>query len=614
MTFGTFVRVDLSTNKVSKMDIDETILKMFIGSTGLGAKIVYDEVPGDLDPYDPSAVLACLTGPLTGTGAPGCCGIGWVAKSPLKIGMGESESQGFFGAELRATGIDGIIIKGKASKPVYLWVHDGSLEIRNATHLWGKDTYVTEDILRKELGDEKIRVACIGPAGENLVRFASIMNDKGHAAGKSGMGAVMGSKLLKAVAVRGTRPIKIFNESAFRRLCKEWRETLLTSEAARIIARYGTAGQIDMFHELGDMPVKNWSTGYFAEWEKLTGQYLQSINKVKHIPCFNCPLAHNHCIEVLEGQFKGFYPMEPEYEACAALGSNLLISDINAVIKANDLCNRFGMDVISTGGTIGFAMECFERGIITGDDTGGIDLEFGNVEAMLTIIEKIARREGFGNILAEGEKRAAEIIGKGAIEYAVHQKGMTPQFHDPRSGVIRALGDAVATGVDDGNVSEWGGPNPEFGVTKPLDRFSTEGKAAFLIKMQARWIFMDSIGACAFACFKVPVRLMAETLSAATGWSIGFEQAMEAGDRITQLRRVFNIKCGAKPEDDTLPPRILNHAHPEGGAKGVKINLKPMLEEYYKLRKWDPKSGLPAREELERVGLSDVAKEIYGEK
>jgi aldehyde:ferredoxin oxidoreductase len=304
--------------------------------------------------------------------------------------------------------------------------------------------------------------------------------------------------------------------------------------------------------------------------------------------------------------------MEPEYEACAALGSNLLISDINAVIKANDLCNRLGMDIISTGGTIGFAMECFEKGILSLDDTRGVNLEFGNVEAVLSMIEMIGRREGFGNILAEGEKRAAEIIGRGAIEYAVHVKGMTPQFHDPRAGVIRGLGDAVATGVDDGNVSEWGGPNPEFGLVKPLDRATTDGKAAYLIKMQARWIFIDSIGACNFACFRVPVRLMAETLSAATGWSVGFEQVMEVGDRVTQLRRVFNIKCGAKPEDDTLPPRILNHVHPEGGAKGVKVDLKPMLDEYYRLRKWDPKSGLPAREELERLGLGKVAKEIYG--
>ncbi|MEO0278566.1 MAG: aldehyde ferredoxin oxidoreductase family protein [candidate division WOR-3 bacterium] len=611
-----FLRVDLSTGNIAKQKLSQEIYKKFLGGSTLGSKIVYDLLPnpGSVDAYDPANPLVFAAGLLTGTGAPGCCLYGVNAKSPQTGGIGESESGGHFGAELKFSGYDGIIITGRAEKPVYLYVHDEEAELHDASHLWGKDTHETEEILKKELGDPQIRVACIGQAGENLVRFACITNEKIHVAGKGGMGAVMGSKKLKAIAVRGTKGVKIANPQEFETLCEKWRIMNMAAPSPRTISEYGTAGEIELFDFLGDMPIKNWALGTWEGIEKLTGQYLASIADRIPDTCFGCTLKHRYHVVIREGSYKGEYQGNPEYELCASLGSLCLIDDIGAVVKAAELCDKYGMDGIACGNVIAFAMECYEKGIITKEDTGGIELKWGDPEVLLSMIEKIAKREGFGNILAEDVKIAAEKIGRGSAEFAIHVKGMAPQMHDPRSGVSRGLGDAVATGMDDGNISEWGGPDPELGFMKPLDRFSPIGKAEYVIKRQARWIWLDGIGACNFATMGVPLRLQAQVLSAATGWQppMSVEDILKIGDRVTNLRRCFGIKSGWTPADDTLPERFLEEPKTSGGAKGITVPLKPMLEEYYKLRKWDPVTGKPLKEVLEELGLEDIAREMWG--
>lgn len=613
---GIFLRVDLSKQKITKQRFEDLDYRTFLGGSSLGSKIVYDELPDPkfIDAFDPRNPLVFAAGLLTGTGAPGCPLYGVNAKSPLMGGIGEAEAGGHFGAELKFAGYDGIIILGAAEKPVYLYICDGSVEVRDATYLWGKTTHETEDIIRRDIGDPHIRVASIGPAGENLVRFACIVNDRIRVAGKCGMGAVMGSKNLKAIAVRGTVGIDLANTRDFERLCDEWIELNMKHPSARTISEYGTAGEVDLFDFLGDMPIKNWAVGSWEGTEKLTGQYLASIASRIPTSCFGCHLKHRYRIIMRGDPYAGEYEGNPEYELCASLGSLCLVDDIRAVVKAADLCDKYGMDGIACGNVIAFAMECYEKGIIDKRDTGGLELKWGDPKVLFSLIEKIVKREGFGNILAEGEKRAAEIIGKGSIEFAIHVKGMAPQMHDPRSGVARGLGDAIATGADDGNISEWGGADPELGFNEPLDRFTPHGKAEYVIKRQARWIWADGIGSCIFASFGVPLKLQAEVVCAATGWEkpITLEEILKIGDRVINLRRCFGVKSGWTPSDDTLPKRFLHEPKVDGGAGGVVVPLEPMLREYYRLRRWDPVTGKPQREVLEELGLEKAARDMWG--
>ncbi len=604
--------VDLTKRDFGVEYLSEEDISYYIGGSALGSRILYNEAPRGINPLEPLNPLIFLTGPLTGTGAPGCCLYSVISKSPLTSGLGESDSQGFFGSELKFSGYDGIIVKGKSDKPVYIWINRGKPELRNAEHLWGKDTYETEDIIRKELEDPKIKVSCIGQAGENLSFMASIMNDKGHAAARGGLGAVMGSKLLKAVAVRGNNKVEIADSSSFKRFQREWRLKNKSSQMAQIISEYGTAGLIAVFNELGDLPVKNFSEGNFSHVERLSGQYMKKITRMKSVSCYSCHLSHNSKIEIDKGLYKGIYEAEPEYEGCDSLGANCLIDDITAIIKGNDLCNRYGLDIISVGGVIAFAMECYERGIITKSDTDGIELNFGNKEGMLKMIDKIAKKEGFGEVLADDVRTAANRIGKGSIDFAVHSDGMTIYMHDPRAGIGAGLAYAVTTGTDDvGGIFtlEWGGIDPELGYEASIDRFSTEDQALAVIKTQNKHIIIDAMGCCLFATMEVPLNIILKTFSAVTGIDIGLEEALKVGDRVVNLRRVFNIMNGIIPDDnDVLPKRLTHEAKSYGGAKDKVIDLKPMLEEYYELREWD--KGVPKIELLKSLGLYDIAQDF----
>jgi len=613
---GKLLRVNLTEEKTRAEILDEAIARKYLGGSGLGAKIVYDEIPPQVAPLDPENRLVFMTGPVTGTIAPSFGRYVVCTRSPLTGIWAESHSAGYWGPELKFAGYDGIVFEGKADSPVYVWIHDGEVEIRDAKHLWGMGTYKTETTLKGELEDEGIKVACIGPAGEKLVKIASVINDMGRAAGRCGTGAVMGSKMLKAVAVRGTKLSKIpsANEDRLKRFLKMIYITIRSHPTVQIYASHGTDGIMDMMHEYGDVPIKYFTRGSWLEGiEKITGETMSKTILLKQKACYRCPIVCRRHVKVDKGPYAGIEGEGPEYETCASLGALCLNDNLESIAKANELCNVYGIDTISTGNAIAFAMECYERGLITNRDTNGIELTWGNHHAIIQMIHKIGRREGLGDLLAEGVKRAAEKIGGDAEEFAVHVKGLEVPMHDPRA--FKGMGLQYATSHRGachlrGLVYhiEQGERVPDLGIHERYERFPTEGKAKIVIVMQNWHDILDSLIMCKFTF--LPPASVAAILSMVTGWTVKLPELLEVGDRTYNLKRTFNIRCGITNKDDMLPKRFLEEPLPDGGCKGEVVNIGEMLSEYYKLRGWNEK-GIPTREKLETLGLHDVAKDLY---
>jgi aldehyde:ferredoxin oxidoreductase len=610
-------RVNLSTEEVTYETKNEDLLKRFIGGVGLSAKIMWDEVPAGVHVFDPENRIIFMTGPLTGTGAPGANMISVVSKSPVRVGgraIGGSEAQGYFGPELKFAGFDGIIVEGRAKKAVYLYAHDDKVEIRDAGRLWGCDTYETDDRIKSELGDRKVRTAVIGPYGESTQgNMGCIKVDRIHAAGRNGLGNVMGSKRLKAVVARGTREINIKNREAFRKKCEEWVRLSSDNILTKMIRDSGTAGTIMTFEATGMLPVNNFSGRAFPDADKLTGEYAQSISTTfKQVNCRNCHLAHNREIEFKKDKCGGRYEKFPEYECIAALGPNCGIGDLVKISQAAELCEKYGLDGISTGDVVAFAMECYEKGIITKNETDGIELRFGNADGLLSMIEKIGKYEGFGRVLAGDVREAASRIGRGSEKFVVDVKGMGYYANDSRSGIGHGLAHAVAPYSHHGQAMlapELVRHSFELGID--LDPRTIQGKAEVTRIEMNKHVMMDSFGYCLFAILGVPIPLLMQTASAAIGWEIDVEDANTFADRVTNLMRAFNVRHGLTPIDDRLPERMVKEPRTEGPAAGVVVNLEPMLEEYYDLMKWDRKSGRPLKRELERLGLEDVARELW---
>jgi aldehyde:ferredoxin oxidoreductase len=437
--------------------------------------------------------------------------------------------------------------------------------------------------------------------------------DRIHAAGRNGLGNVMGSKRLKAVAARGAKKVPIGNPVEFKRICKEWITTSRENMLATMIRDSGTAGTIEAFEATGMLPVNNFSGKGFPDAAKLTGEYARKIAKsFKKVNCKNCHMAHNREIEFKKGKYGGRYEKFPEYECIAALGPNCGVGDLPAISKANDLCEQYGIDGISTGDVIALAMECYERGIISKEDTDGIELTFGNVDALLAMIEKIGKYEGFGKVLAGDVREAANRIGRGAEKLAVDVKGMGYYANDSRCGIGHGLAHAVAPYSHHGQAMlapELVHHSYELGID--LDPATIQGKAEVARIEMNKHVMMDSFGYCLFAILGVPIPLLMQAASAAIGWEIDVEEASTFADRVTNLMRAFNLKHGMTPIDDRLPERMLKEPRKEGPTAGVVVNLEPMLEEYYALMKWDRESGRPSKKELKRLGLEDVARELW---
>lgn len=605
---GKIVRVDLTTEKVGYENIDADTARKYIGGVGFAARILWDETTRETAPLSPENLLMFMTGPLTGTVVPKSSRYIVAGISPLTGIWGQAHAGGSFADELRHAGFDGIVVKGQSNRPVYLWLHNGKAEIRDAGQLWGKDTYEVSDLIQKET-DNKASVACIGLASEKLVKFASVMNDgkQGRAAARCGLGAVMGSKKLKAIAARGTLPISFYDEEKL----KESSQRILTSSPVKkpeeVLER-----DVSFFYNLfkfGRRPAKNWSLGIFDEGNVYAEDYRNS----KPMYCRRCPYSCNESRLTKDGE------RHMVWEAWGPMGTNCLIATPQVMQQAYSLCNKYGMDAISIGAVISFAMECFEKGLITKKDTGGIELTWGNDRAMLEMVRKIGEREGFGELLGEGVRKVAERIGGLASEYAMHVKGLELPAHEPRAATSLAL--AYATGsigaahmetVGADNLERWfeeeqTRPSAELGFPVVLNRFDVEGKGIMVANTQNFGCLLDSLTICIFLSLAqwIQPSHCAELLNAATGWDTDLNEVLLTGERIFNLKRMFNVRRGISRKDDNLPMRILTHKL-EGGTRGNLPHLGLMLNEYYAYRGWS-EEGIPTKDRLAILSLNELA-------
>ena len=595
---GKILRVNLSTGKVSEEPLNEQHAKNFIGARGYAAKIIFDEVDPKADPLGPENKLIFATGPLTLTPSPTGGRYDVVTKSPLNNVIAASNSGGFWGPELKKAGYDMIIVEGKAPKPVYLWITEDKVEIKDAAHLIRKDTSETTDKIIEELGgDKQIKVACIGPAGENLVKFACVINDKARAAGRTGVGAVMGSKNLKAIAVRGHKRAPIANEDKFKEVLKVTTDKIKTNGiTSQSLPKYGTMVLNHIIDEHGLYPAKNFQTSVFEGVDKVSGEKLAETYLVKNKTCYNCPIGCGRVTklpDVEEGE-------GPEYETSWAFSADCGIDDLAAVTKANYICNKMGLDTISTGTTIACAMELYEKGYLKKEEfEGEPELKFGNTEALLHYSETIALRKGLGDKLAEGSYEFAKAHGHPELSMSVKKQDLPA--YDPRGAQGHAL--EYATSNRGGCHVRGYLISPEIlGSPEKLDPFATEGRAQWVKTFQDLTAVIDSEGLCLFTIFPLWAEDYANLLSAVTGFEYNAEEVLKAGERIWNLEKLWNLKVGLTKADDTLPPRFLKDPMPDGAAKGQVVHLDVTLPEYYKVRGWN-ENGIPTETKLKELNL-----------
>lgn len=609
---GKLLRVDLTERRTWVEELDPETARKYIGGSGLAAKYLYEETDAGTDPLGPENLLIFMTGPFTSTIVPNSGRHAVVAKSPLTGIWGEGDVGGTWGVMLKRAGYDGILVKGKASEPVYLWVHEEGVEIRPARHLWGKDTFEVDELIRGETHPKAV-ISSIGPAGENLVKMAVVMSDgrDGRAAGRGGLGAVMGSKNLKAIAVYGTKRPAVADEEKLRAFTKEMAAAI--RERTQGMARFGTAGGLQAMEELGDLPIRNWYQGSWPEGAaKIGGQRMAETILTRNYHCGACVIGCGRTVKLERGDYAGVEQGGPEYETLASLGALCLVDDLEAVALANEYCNRYGLDTISTGSAIAFAMECWEHGLITEEDTDGLKLEWGNSGAMLEMVQRIAKREGFGRVLADGVLAAARAIGPRAEEYAIHVKGLEFPAHDPRAYNSVAVGYATSNrgachlqGYT--HMFEKSVTMPELGYDEIQDRFGVEGKGVLTAKCQDLMCLLDSLKMCKFSLAGgVKVTHMIEWLNYVTGWDVSLQEFLKTGERIFNLKRLYNVRCGISRKDDTLPPRILTHKRGSGGAADNLPPLGRMLSEYYAWRGWS-EEGIPTPAKLRELGLEEYA-------
>ena len=604
---GRILHVDLTTGKTHVEPLNEEYAKKYIGGIGLGIRLLLDHSKLGVDPFSPENPLILATGPISGTMWPtGGNGHAFVSKSPQSFGVGESKSHGSFGTELKRAGYDVVIFKGKAEKPVYVWIDDDSVQLLDASHLMGKSPAETEDTIKEELGDYYIRVAAIGLAGEKLSRIACIINEKTRAAGRTGMGAVMGSKNLKAIAVRGTRDITVAKPDEFLEFVKEFHERM-KGPATQKYRTLGTPLNVLVHNSVPCMPTRNFNNASFEGAEKVSGEILNERFVAKIIGCSSCAMRCEHMCVVPEGPYKGTMT-RMEYEPLWAMGPYCGVDRLDAIIKGMDLSNYYGVDSISVGVVVGFAMDCYENGILTEKDLDGIDARFGNHEALVQLIEKIGKREGIGDILAEGVKVAGEKIGKGAEKLAQHIKGVEVTGYDLRCLKTAALGFAVSfRGADHNRHGAYG-----FDVKGKVNRLVVEkGRGKMVKDMEDQYTIIDSLIVCKFSrgTYYKEIEDMAKLYSLVTGFDVTAEDLRQSGERINNVARLFNIREGLGRKDDTLPYKVMHLPVPdEGPSRGAFVSQKELdflLDDYYESRGWN-KDGIPTIEKLKKIGMEDL--------
>jgi aldehyde:ferredoxin oxidoreductase len=606
---GRMLRVDLSTRSHSAVQIPEEHYRRYAGGRGIILQTLLTEVPLGIDSLGPHNLLIFALGPLTGYPLPGSGRNSIGAKSPLTGGFGESEAGGFWGAELKRSGYDAIVIKGCSDRPVYLWIDQGRVKIIDADHIWGLEVADADAALKNELGSDKIRTALIGPGGERLVRYACIANDITHMAGRTGLGAVMGAKKLKAIAVRGNEPPATADPETMMDLAR-WMGRNFKEKAAKYNL-VGTGSAMVDYEISGNLPVRNFRGGRFPGVEKITPQCLFERDYViKRESCFACPIRCKRMV-ALEG------PMTvdarhggPEYETLGAFGSNCGVDSIEAIMKANEICARYGIDTISTGVTISFAMECYEKGILTTADTGGLDLRFGNAEAMITMVERIAMRRELGDILAQGTKRAAQIIGRGAEEYAIHVKGVELPMHEPRvkQGLglhysVNPAGADHCTGIMDDQIIKQLPKGEGINLDGKLTAAEMSPRKARLLYESGLWRHVGNyIGMCIFVPWSNDQIL--SMVAAVTGWHLSGRDLTDAVERGMAMARIYNLREGLTSADDTLPRRFFASAT-EGPLKELAVDpveLEHAQQAYFQMLGWND-AGIPTRERLKELDI-----------
>ncbi len=617
---GKILRVRLSDNDFKVENLPTKWIKEYIGGDGFAARLLYDEVPAKTNPLSAENKLVLATGPITGTLWPMSGRTVFVSKAAQTGIWGESHVGGFLGPELKYAGYDMLVVEGKSETPVHISINDSNLELLDASQHWGMRTDEVTAAIRKHHGDPDVQVGAIGPAGERLVKFASVIVNNARAAGRTGMGAVLGSKNVKTISIRGHGAVEVAEHDEFVKLAKNAHMKVRNNPQAKEMGKWGTWILTAVKQEIGELPTYNHRTGVFSGWESLSGEYIRPRFTISDRACFGCSLGCKKVNYVHQGPFAGTLEEGPEYEGLMAFGSLLGIDDYATTLKANQICNKYGMDIISVGATIAFAMEAYENGIIDLNDTGGLALEWGNSELSIKILQMIADREGFGDILAEGSKVAAERIGKGAEEYAVHVKGLEVSGQDGRTH--RSIGLSHATGArgadhlrslvvvdqlgyEDVATERWGADKlPEI-----LNPYTEKYKATAVFETENAYCIRDTLIVCWYSVSWPPIFWMkdfAEMLPLATGESSfgDVKKLTEIGERQLTLKRLFNVREGISRKDDVLPKRFTDEPMPEGPGKGQVVNLESLLNDYYKLRGWDQETGLPTQETLKRLSLN----------
>jgi len=620
---GKILVVNLSKGSIEETVLPEKTYRAFIGGYGLGIRILYERMKPGVDPLGPDNMLGFVAGALTATSVPGSGRYGVVTKSPLTGCWCESNGGGTFGPELKTAGYDAIFFKGISPTPVYLLVKDGETKLMDASGCWGKDTYETDDFIHREAGDPKVKIAAIGPSGEAKSLLAGIVNEKGRIAARGGVGAVMGSKNLKAVGVKGgIKKIEVADRPKLKELEARYLSIIKSSEFAQGLSAAGTGGALSFLVSIGDSPVKNWrATGLES---MPTAANLDSGNMDKYkkndYACRACPIRCGAVIEQKNGPFSIQGEMHrPEYETLAALGNLLFNDNLESVIKANDICNRYGIDTISTGATIALAMECYENSLITAEDADGLELAWGNADSVVALTEKIAKREGFGVVLADGPMKAAERIGKGSEKFAMAVRGKGMAFHDPRmspAGGTAFISDAnpghhmnsQITGMLENGVSI--GNDPALQAPK-LKLFADFDKKGSMYSIGAAYHqLLDSSGMCALYTVNTPPPELAELIASVTGWNFGWKEALKAGKRILTLRQAFNAREGLTPDQINLPERIKNESLKSGEDTLPKIDFQALREGFFTAMGWDAKTGIPQKQTLVDLELDSLTGDL----
>jgi len=617
------LRVNLEDESVKLDRLSLETARKFLGGRGLGTKILFDELRAEVDPLGPENKLLFLTGPIAGTPIPGNSRYCVMAKSPATGLLGEAYASGFLAAEMKFAGYDAMIFEGIAHKPTYLWVDDTQIKFRDASHIWGKNTAETEKIVKSEVKKPGTVVASIGVAGERLVNFAAVISDLNRAAGRTGMGAVMGSKNLKAIAVHGSRrSVKTADPQGVLDLTKDITLRLRSHEGTVNMSKHGTAYSVPILNTQGILPTRNFQKGFFEKAEDISGEKMsQTILKRTHT-CYACPVACKRMVEVKSGLYAGDFLDGPEYETLSSLGSLLENGSLEAVSKANHLCNLHSLDTISTGNVIAFAMECYEKGILTGKELGDLDLAWGNASAIIEIIDRIAKREGVGDILAHGVMKASQLIGRGSEDFAVHVKGLEVPMHEPRGkkgvGLMYAVANRGGAHTDGAHDTSFERENvvPEAGLVRRYDRFSYQGKAEMIMKCQNIISVINSMCICFFTSNPtyrpVTVTDLTKMIKLVTGFDFTADELMRTGERIFNLGRAFDMREGLRRRDDRLPKRFMEPLQ-DGSSAGEVImaeDFDNMLDEYYRLRGWDQTTGVPSGQKLAELGLEDAARSL----